>query len=163
MRTEREILKDFKNLGYAIDNDKNYCNIEHEYDKKKILINKNLKMVACCKPSSKSYGTIINGTQMRTSWFNVDEPRALLINEFKLLYELFELWGWLNNEKETKKKSNYNKVLDLLEYAGADGDFLFEFENEIREIVNKLNAYDLIRAAKKEEDKNEKSTNFRNN
>lgn len=60
-------------------------------------------------------------------------------------------------------KDNYDKILELLSYAGVDEDFLIDFDTEIQEIVDKLNAYDLIRAARKEEDKNEKSTNSRNN
>lgn len=78
MRTEKEIFKEFEKLGYTIDNDKTHCYMENEY-KKKILINKKIKMFTCCKPS----------------WCCVEAVSPLFINEFKLLHELFELWGWL--------------------------------------------------------------------
>lgn len=96
MRTEEQILKDFENWGYEIDNNKGYCNMVNEHFKKNILINKNAGMFISYKLSLKAYETIINGTQMETSWFNAEEPSPLSIPELKLLYELFACWGWLN-------------------------------------------------------------------
>lgn len=95
MRTEQEILKDFKKLGYVIDNDENQCDMEHKCNKKNILINKNLKLFACCKWALKPYETTINGTKMETNYFNSAEPSVLFVEEFELLYALFKCWGWI--------------------------------------------------------------------
>lgn len=42
-------------------------------------------------------------------------------------------------------KDNYDKILELLGYAGVDEDFLIDFDTEIQKIVDKLDTYDLIK------------------
>lgn len=149
MRTEKEILNDFEKLGY---NRVKLLGANFYIQNSNIGIEINTYY--------KKYEKYEYGIKTKLDCF-LSQP--ITMKEHKLLNELFELWGWLDNEKETKRKSNYDKVLELLSYAGVDEDFLIDFDTEIQEIVDKLNAYDLIRAARKEEDKNEKSTNSRNN
>ena len=82
MRTEEQVLKDFEEIGYAIDNNENFCEIEHQHCKQNILIYKHWKKFICCQ----------------LSWCDLAEPSALSINEFILLYELFRCWGWFNEK-----------------------------------------------------------------
>lgn len=95
MRTEEEILKNFEELGYVIDNDEYQCDMEHKCNKKNILINKTLKIFGCCHWTLKPHETIVNGTEIKSNFFPLAEPSVLLVEEFELLHELFECWGWL--------------------------------------------------------------------
>ena len=95
MRTEDEVLKDFKKLGYNIYNDENHLILENMYNDKCMAIGKLLQTIFCYKRVEKSYETIINGNRMEMKYYYTAEPNSLLINEFELLHELFKIWGWL--------------------------------------------------------------------
>ena len=95
MRTEKEILKEFEKMGYVIDNNERFCEMEHHHYKKNILINKRLKIFVSYRQVSRPIKTIINGTELKTEFVRGLEANALLVWELKLLYELLECWGWL--------------------------------------------------------------------
>ena len=79
MRTEEEILKDFEKLGYTeIYVNKPYF-IEMEKDQVRLIVN-----MAEDKSVDKFYE---NGLE--------DRAESITLEELKLLYELFKLWGWL--------------------------------------------------------------------
>ena len=88
MRTEEEVLKDFEKLGYKVEsNNSFYLRLgiqidENHFDQRKILINKD----------SKNYSKYI--------LLDFEEDRSLNITmqEHQLLNELFNLWGWINEE-----------------------------------------------------------------
>lgn len=76
-RTEGQVLKDFEKIGYtAIKRYKNELKLEADFDE--ILINfKN-------KTYLKSYGT-----------YDFDNS-SITVEEHKLLHELLQIWGWLD-------------------------------------------------------------------
>lgn len=76
MRTEKQVLDDFKKLGYTTIIKRNeYLKLQEDFDE--ILFNfKN-------KTYLKSYGT-----------YDFDNS-SITVEEHKLLHELFEIWGWL--------------------------------------------------------------------
>ena len=75
MRTEEEVLKDFKKLGY------------------KIRRNNTFKYISLRCDTETNLGIIIY-LKTRTYEFN-GEGMFLDMQEHKLLNELFSIWGWL--------------------------------------------------------------------
>lgn len=83
MRTEEEILQDFKKLGY----EKQYCEETACWFYKRFG-HQQLKHIFIGREFSKSVSCVMIDKEKNEFGF-------LDIEEFKLLHELFELWGWL--------------------------------------------------------------------
>ena len=82
MRTEKQILKDFEKLGYK----ETYCDDEYcEIEKK---IGKNSKCIAI-DTKFKTFGCYMCVGEKEL-------PYSIEKEEFKLLHELFECWGWFD-------------------------------------------------------------------
>ena len=71
MRTEKEVLKDFMHLGYSIYSNKEKV-IFKWYDVEEAFYIDKSKQV-----------------------FETTNDYFIDMNEYKLLHELFEIWGWL--------------------------------------------------------------------
>lgn len=81
MRTEEQVLNDFKKLGYKEQYyDVDYYEFVKKIDKHSnhIVIDRNLKLVG-------SYMSV----------YTREYPYSIDLEEHKLLHELFECWGWL--------------------------------------------------------------------
>ena len=71
MRNEQEILKDFEELGYRTIRD------------------------GCSYLLSRKDNYIIISRMLKT--FSIANYMSFTMTEFKLLHELFEYWGWIND------------------------------------------------------------------
>ena len=75
MRTEEQVLEDFKKLNYDI--------IENDYCELRL---NNIGCIILIHKYEKNY---------QSYWENSDIPSIIDIEEHKLLHELFTIWGWL--------------------------------------------------------------------
>lgn len=81
MRTEQDVLNDFKKLGYdfSIFSRSYYLSKEENRKNTLIVIDKELKTYRCINSELGSYFIIGD----------------IKIQEHKLLNELFQIWGWI--------------------------------------------------------------------
>lgn len=84
MRTEEEVLKDFEKLGYKVDSNDDEMLVlvlSYKVDSLEIVIDKKCRIYTN-RYTGKSFGI----------------PVTTNMIEHQLLNELFNLWGWINEE-----------------------------------------------------------------
>lgn len=85
MRTEEEILKDFENLGYEVDNNEIALALNFHEELGRIIRN----TIIFVSKRKKRY--VVRSTS--------EISQSIGMKEHKLLNELFTIWGWLENDR----------------------------------------------------------------
>lgn len=104
MRTEREILRDFEQLGYKVSIQNPYIILYKDYEHDKDFVDADTRLV--CRIANKEEIIIDKETHKIEKkvdkvlnpynlYIQVSTSSEITLLEFKILQELFKCWGWI--------------------------------------------------------------------